>query len=378
MRRRIIVLADDPPRAALVVGGRLEDLLIDPPSGADRPPMPGEIWPARIDRMPKGVAGAFASLGEGRTGHLREREGLRPGQRRPVQVVATAEPGKAVPVSPRILIKGRRLILTPGAPGVNVSRQIRDPAERARLAAAVAAPDDGTGVILRSAAAGAAEAELEAERRLLLAELARALGPDGAGPQEVAPVSPHELALREWTDPPPDAILAGPELCRRLRGADLRRLFFADPALEARLEDAGGDPFARLELWEEIARLLAPRVDLPGEAFMYVEPTRACVTVDVNTGGDFSPAAGLKATLAAMRELPRQLRLRGLGGKIVIDPAALARRDRRTVEESLKAALKRCPIETSFAGWSALGHIELNRKRERRPLSETLPREALP
>jgi Rne/Rng family ribonuclease len=105
---------------------------------------------------------------------------------------------------------------------------------------------------------------------------------------------------------------------------------------------------------------------------MYVEPTRALVAVDVNTGGDFSPAAGFKANLAALRELPRQLRLRGLGGQIVIGPAPMAKSARAQAEGAFRAALRDDPVETSLAGWTTLGLLEVQRKRERRPLALTL------
>jgi Rne/Rng family ribonuclease len=103
---------------------------------------------------------------------------------------------------------------------------------------------------------------------------------------------------------------------------------------------------------------------------MAVEPTRAMVTVDVNTGGEFSAGAAVTANVEAARELPRQLRLRGLGGQIAVDFAPLKKPDRRRVEETLKSACRRDPVETTLAGWTPLGHFELQRKRERRPLTE--------
>ena len=106
---------------------------------------------------------------------------------------------------------------------------------------------------------------------------------------------------------------------------------------------------------------------------MFVEPTRALVAVDINTGTDTSPAAGLKANIQALRALPRALRLRGLGGQIVIDPAPLSKRDRRQVESVARAAFRADPIETTLVDWSPLGHLEVVRKRERLPLKDCLP-----
>ena len=96
------------------------------------------------------------------------------------------------------------------------------------------------------------------------------------------------------------------------------------------------------------------------------------MAVDVNTGGDTSPAAGLKANLAAAKDLPRQLRLRGLGGQITLDLAPMGKKDRRQFETTLRAAFRHDATETALAGWTPLGHYELQRKRDRVPLSEVL------
>ena len=120
-------------------------------------------------------------------------------------------------------------------------------------------------------------------------------------------------------------------------------------------------------VWEEIEALRRPVVPL-GQGFMAIEPTRALVAVDVNTGADLSPAAALKANLAAAAELPRQLRLRGLGGQVTVDFAPLAKAARPRVEAALAAALRGDGIDTSVAGWTPLGHLELQRRRIRRPL----------
>ena len=76
-------------------------------------------------------------------------------------------------------------------------------------------------------------------------------------------------------------------------------------------------------------------------------------------------AAGLKANLAMAKDLPRQLRLRGLGGQVVIDPAPMSRRDRKTLENAIKSSLRRDTIETNFVGWTPMGLIELQRARIR-------------
>lgn len=348
MKGRLIVLGEHAGReaAALIVDGRLEDLLIEDEAAL----APGAILRAVADRLVKGQGGVFVRLPGGASGFLRETAGVAPGRPLLVQVAGTAEPGKAVPVTTRLLFKGRHAILTPGAPGVNVSRRIRDADRRERLEAvgrdAMADAGDellGAGLILRSAAEWAADEAVAAEIADLRDLAAKVLA-DASGAPELlvdAP-GPHEAAWRDWADPPPDTVAEDP-------GA---------------WEDHG--------LPGMIAGLLRPEVALGGGASMAIEPTRALVAVDVNTGADTSPAAGLKANIAAARDLPRQLRLRGLGGQVVIDVAPMPKRDRAAFDQQLRAAFRGEAAETTIAGWTPLGHVEIQRKRDRRPLAEIL------
>ena len=345
MKGRVIALDTLGGRraAALMVDGRLEDVLIDPPG--DDPRLPGAILRGVVDRPMKGLGGVFVQL-PGGTGFLRAAAGLAPGARVIVQVAGPAEPGKAPPVTQRVLFKGRLAIVTPGAPGLNVSRQIRDPEARAALEAEAAAAMAGApadfGLIVRSAAE--AEAGLGDEAARLIA-LARAVMADTEGGPELLLAAPdaHEAAWRDWADPAPDAV-----------------------------EDRPG-AFADLGVLDALDDLAASRVVLAGGATMHVEPTRALTAVDVNTGGDPSPAAGLKANIAAARDLPRQLRLRGLGGQIVVDFAPMPKKDRGTLEQVLRAAFRAEGGETVLAGWTPLGLFELQRKRDRLPLAGLLP-----
>ena len=332
------------PAAALIVDGLLEDFLIDP---ADDAPVPGAIYRGIVDRPMKGQGGVFVKLPEGAMGFLRQVSGLAPGQPVLVQVSGAAEPGKAVPVSMRLLFKSRYAILTPEAPGLNVSRRIRDEGMRAELdalaaeAMAGAAPD--LGLILRSACAEADPDEVT-EDIALMRGLAEAVLVDLAGGPELLVDGPgaQETAWRDWADPAPDEVADG-------EGA-----------------------FAAFGVEELVDAVLSPRVPLTGGGHMMVEPTRALIAVDVNTGPDTSPAAGLKANIAAARDLPRQLRLRGLGGQVVVDFAPMPKKERTPLEQVLRAAFKADGAGSSLSGWTTLGLYELVRKRDRRPLAEDL------
>lgn len=344
MKGRVIHLDEiaGRPAAALVVDGRLEELLIDP---ADDTPLPGAIYRAIADRPMKGQGGMFVKL-PGASGFLRQTAGLAPGQRLIVQVSGPAEEGKALPVTTRLLFKSRYAIITPGAPGLNISRRIRDEDLRAELQGLAEAGMDGApeelGLILRSACEGA-EPEAVAEDIAAMRGLAEAVVADLDGGPEllVEGAGAHDTAWRDWGEPPPDAV-----------------------------EDGA---MARDGVLEMVEALAAPRVDLPGGGHMVIEPTRALVAVDVNTGPDTSPGAALKANVAAARDLPRQLRLRGLGGQVVVDFAPMPKKDRAILDQVLRAAFKSEGEQTHLAGWTALGLVELTRRRDRLPLSALLP-----
>lgn len=324
--------------AALLVDGRLEDLLID----EDSAPRPGAIFRAICDRPLKGQGGMIVRLPEGETGWLRGARGLRPGEPVLAQVTGVAEPGKAVPMTDRVLFKSRYAIVTPGAPGLNISRQIRDDDERDRLHIIARAMMEGqeAGLILRSAAEGADEDEIAEDIEAMVA-LAEAVAGDAEGDSPEALTEgdgPHVLAWREW------------------QAGDV-------------VTEPGG--FEREGVLDQMASLAGAVHDLnPGT--MVVEPTRALVAVDVNTGADTSPAAALKVNLAAARELPRALRLRGLGGQIVVDFAAMPKGQRKQLEQGLRAAFRNDGIETSLVGWTVMGLYELQRKRERPALGRVL------
>lgn len=341
MKGRVIALDELAGRkaAALIVDGRLEDLLIDPVD--EDTPAPGAIARAICDRPLKGQGGMILRLPGGASGFLREGKGLKPGQPLLVQIITRPDEGKAAPVTTRLLFKSRLAIVTPDAPGINVSRSIKDEESRVRLLeiAHDVMAGESAGLILRSAAAGAGDEDIAADIARMR-DLARAVLGDGEGREpELLLDGPdaHLLAWRDW-----DA----PDLLADAPGA------FRDHGVDAMID-----------------ALRSPRFDLAAGAFAFVEPTRALVAVDVNTGPDTSPAAGLKANIAAARDLPRQLRLRGLGGQIVVDFAPCPKKDRRQLELVLRAAFRADPVETALVGWTQLGLYELQRKRERLPLA---------
>ncbi|NOD75939.1 ribonuclease E/G [Ruegeria sp. HKCCD4332] len=339
MKGRTIVLdhIEDREAAALMVDGKLDDFLI----AADAP-TPGTIYRARADRPVKGQGGMFLTTPDG-PAFLRQVKGLAPGTMLLVQVSGYGEPGKAIPVSNRILFKSRYAIVTPEAPGLNISRSIRDEEVRDQLLeiAHEQMGDSRYGLILRSCCVGADADDIAEDISSMLAQADQVMNDDGTEPEILSEGdSPHILAWRDWTDPA--------EVVTRAGG------FETHGVLDA-LDVAHG--------------VSEP---LPGGGYLYIEPTRALVAVDVNTGADTSLAAGTKANFACAKLLPRALRVRGLAGQITLDLAPMPKKDRRGFESALRAAFKSDPDETILAGWTPLGHFELQRKRSRLPLAEIL------
>ena len=197
------------------------------------------------------------------------------------------------------------------------------------------------GLIIRSAAADA-DANDVSEDIIAMRALAEAVTSDqGTAPETLAEGDgPHALAWRDWVEP-------------------------AEIVTETGCFDTHS-------VSDAIDQARTSRVSLEGDALMFVEPTRAVVAVDVNTGADGSFAAGLKANLTCARRLPSALRVRGLGGQVVIDLAPMPKKERKTFEAVLRAALRKDDIDTVMAGWTPLGNYELQRKRARLPLADVL------
>lgn len=347
MKGRIVLLdtLNGRAAAALMVDGRLHDLLIDPPD--EGPAAIGTILRGVCDRPLKGQGGMMLRLPDGQSGFLRQGKGLAPGQPLLVQVTGLGLDGKATPVTTRLLFKSRYAIVTPDAPGLNIARSIKDEDERDRLLEIAHEGMDGApegfGLILRSAA-NEVDGDALADDIAAMRDLAEAVTADQAGDPELLVDAPdaHMTAWRDWASPEPDEVI-----------------------------DREG-AFADLGVLEEIDAVLATEVRLTSGASMRVEPTSALVAVDVNTGADSSLAAGLKANLAAARDLPRQLRLRGLGGQITMDVAPMPKKDRRQFEDALRRAFRADGTDTVLAGWTPLGMYELQRKRDRWPLAALL------
>lgn len=342
-------------RAAVVEAGQVVELAVIRPGQAV-----GGVWLGRVVSLNKALGAAFVDIGLARPGVLAAAD-LQEGQAVMVQGLADPHHAKGARLTAAVSLTGRRLALSPTRPGIAVSRKLSDTEERARLLAiAKAHALPGEGVVLRTAAAGCAAADIAAELQTL-----RALWQDAAEAARTAQ-APAPLL-------PPDAI--GRLLADNPR---LARVVVDDSGLHAELRrrhgdlverHAGGSAFDLHDAEEVLAAALEPVVPLPSGGSIVIEQTAAAVLVDVNSGpGDPGRSNG-----EAVAALAWQMRLRNLSGHILFD--AIPSRGRgslRRLVDRLREAVAADPIPTEVVGTTPLGLIELTRERRRASLAEVM------
>jgi ribonuclease G len=346
MSGRLFLVESDPAglRAALVEDRRLEAIEID---RAARPTRVGSVTAARVVRTVHGL-GTIVKLADG-TELLLDRGGPAPkaGEEITVQLAHAPRGDKLGTATRAIAFTGRGVVHLPHDSGLKFSRRLEiDETRRGMLEPLVAGKPGAW--IFRRGAGHIDEADFAAEIATLAAE--------GQGAEIAAPDAFWRLAT-DWAAEPPERILVAGLAARRTAERWCRA--FA-PGLEARIDPVEAGLFDLYDLDEAILELAEPRVTLPGGASLVIEPTEALTVIDVNAG----PAANaLSVNLAAAAEIGRQLRLRHIGGIVVIDFISVTQpRDRERITEALKSAVANDPSQTYILPMSALGLVEMTRE----------------
>ena len=401
-------------RVALVVDGALREVHVERPAAAS---LRGNLYRGKVVRVVSGVQAAFVDIGLGRPGflHVRDFHGVRvepgvtppdivklvrPGQSLLVQVAKDPLNGKGVRLTTNLALAARTVVLLPWDTHVGVSARIVDEDERGRLKDLVARVrtnlGQSYGYIARTACQSATEDQVRAEiedLERLWKRVSRRYGEscrtleaptdpergdsrnangclvheelpvptrivrDLAGPSTRAIVVNHPDTLQRLTD----YIERGlPELTEAIRGYEGRTPLFEARGLEAAID-----------------RALDTRVRLPSGGCLVIEQTEAMATIDVNSGrfvdsSDLESTA-FKTNLEAAREIPAQLRLRNIGGIIVVDFIDMADDDhRRAVMAALIDAASDDSARFRASGFSELGLVEISRRRTRESLERQL------
>ena len=306
---------------------------------------------------------------------------LKEGQEVVVQVTKDPLAAKGPRVTTNIALPGRTLVYLPGVREVGISRRITDAAERDRLRAMLEALSVEGGFIARTAAQGASAAELETDRAYLT-DLAARIGRKAEN--AAAPALLHrelELALRVARDLAPNdvgAIRVDDEAAALRLEEFLRALA---PGLAARVDLFKKEQpiFEFFGVESEIEAALENRVPLRSGGSIVIHQTEALVAIDVNTGR-FIGKEGLEETvfaanLEAIPEVARQMRLRDLGGLLVVDFIDMEDPEhRRAVFEKFEAELARDRSRTRVLTISDFGLVEITRQRSRGNLEQVLTR----
>jgi ribonuclease G len=354
----------------------------------------GNIYKGRVDNVLPGLEAAFVDFGLEKNGFLhvdeivlpgveiprRGRGGgrsitdlLKPGQEVVVQVVKDPLKTKGARLSMELSIAGRYLVYTPSGEGIGVSRRLND-RERDRVRKQVKGLDlRGGGVIVRTAAAGATRKDFERELLYLdkLNDVMNRRVKEATAPAMV--FQEADLSVRVVRDIASEtferAIVDDPKQHHRLVS------FFSRlaPELVERVElyeEADKPLFERYGVDDVIEGVLSRRIDLPSGGYLIIDYAEALTVIDVNTGSFTGKgrAARLedtitKTNLEAADEVVRQLRLRDIGGIIVIDFIDMARaRNRDAVLKTLRKALDEDKTKTYTAEISPLGLVEMTRQ----------------
>ncbi|HEX6885459.1 MAG TPA: Rne/Rng family ribonuclease [Planctomycetota bacterium] len=298
---------------------------------------------------------------------------LKKGQMVAVQITKDAIGDKGPTLTTYISIPGRYLVLMPSLERTGVSRKIDDERERRRLKRILQSLDipDGMGVIVRTAGIGRSKTEIHRDLEYLLLAWEDFSKRLRAGRNPAPLYQESDVAIRTMRDlftPETEAVIVDDapvfqrmvEFTKRLMPEHIERV---------RLHDGERPLFHSHGVEQDFEKIFARRVELPSGGSIVIEQTEALVAIDVNSGrtreegAEFEDIA-LKTNLEAVPEIARQIRLRDLGGIIVLDFIDMMRASgRKAVERAVREALKADRARAKIGRISQFGLLELTRQR---------------
>ena len=382
-------------RVAILEQGVTQELHIERTSGRG---IVGNIYNGRVSRVLPGMQSAFVDIGLDRAAFLhvadirnsmQEGDAVKPiekllyeGNSIVVQVIKDAIGTKGARLSTQISLAGRLLVYLPQESYIGISQRIEDNSEREMLREKlqqILPPEEKGGYIIRTMAETADEDDLRADLEYL-----HRLWHD-IEQQSIVIAAPVLLyqdldlshrVLRDFVDDNTDRILVDSrENYHRL--VRFSRNYMTNIAERVTLYTGDRPLFDLYGVEEEIDKSLAKRVNLKSGGYVIIDQTEALTTMDVNTGGfvgvrNFDDTI-FKTNLEAAQVIARQLRLRNLGGIIIIDFIDMdSEEHRNAVLAELKKALQKDRTRITINGFSALGLVEMTRKRTRESLAQVL------
>jgi ribonuclease E len=304
-------------------------------------------------------------------GRPRIEQVLEKGRPLTVQVTREAVEGKGAVLTTELSLAGRYLVLTPYDETRGVSRKVEDEETRKRLkdlAAGLNLPS-GCGAIVRTNALDQTKRDLNRDLNALL-RVWRKVGKEAGQVKNAKLIySDQNLilrTLRDTLDSSVKEILVDDETALQ-QAAQYLKAFLPRTKIKLQHYDDRTPLFSRYSLDKQIERIYDRRVPLPGGGSIVIDPTEALVAIDVNSGrtrGGSGEETAINTNLEAALEVARQLRLRDIGGLVVVDFIDMrATRNRRKVEKALKEALKEDRARAYVGRISPNGLLEVNRQR---------------
>jgi len=347
----------------------------------------GDVYLAKVDNILPSIDAAFVDVGSDKMGFLHAediigkgslKDKVKPKQNLIVQVVKEPTGHKGPRVTTMLSIPGRFLVLMPQETGVNVSRKITSQKERARLKSVVnLIKPVGVGVIVRTEAEGQTEAEIQDDLEMLLEKWNTIIT---AAESHTAPCIIHrdqdllyrvirEACTEDVAKITVDTAFAHQRVSQLLQAWNMNK----NTTVETY---KGSQPLLVASgIHKEIKAALQVKVNLPSGGYLFIQPTEALTVIDVNSGKFTSSATQdetiVKTNIEAVHEIARQLKLRNIGGMVIIDFIDMnSRTDKLAIMQELELALEDDKSKPQVGQLSDLGLVELTRHRQGQSLSE--------
>lgn len=347
----------------------------------------GDVYLATVDNILPSIDAAFVNVGTDKMGFLHAqdvmgkgtlKEKLSPKQKLVVQVVKEPTGHKGPRVTTEISLPGRFLVLMPNEPGVSVSKKIENSKERARLKAIVnLIKPVGVGVIIRTEAEGQSESDIQEDLEILLEKWNNII-------TSAETLNPPNLIYRDQdllyrvireacTDDVKEIIVDTPFALNRVQS--ILQNWHMSKGIQVTLYKGTEPLLIAMDIHKEIKAALNVKVNMPSGGYLFIQQTEALTVIDVNSGKFISSATQdetiLKTNIEAVHEIARQLRLRNIGGMVIVDFIdMMSRADKLAMMEELEIALEPDKAKPQVGQLSDLGLVELTRHRQGQSLSE--------
>jgi len=377
-----IVIAERDNIAAVIENGRVAEFFVH---RGDI--ILGDVYLCQVENILPSIEAAFVNVGSDKMGFLHAQDiggkgalqdKLKPKQKLVVQVVKEPVGHKGPRVTTEISLPGRFLVLMPNEAGINVSKKITSSKERARLKSLVnLLKPVGVGVIVRTEAEGQTEADIQEDLEILLEKWNNIVtSAESMNPPSLLYRDQDLLyrVIREACNEETQEIIVDTGFALN-RVQNLLQNWHMNKNINVTLYKGSEPLLVAMDIHKEIKAALQMKVNLPSGGYLFIQTTEALTVIDVNSGKFTNSATQdetiLKTNIEAVHEIARQLRLRNIGGMIIIDFIDMTNRiDKLTMMEELELAMEADKAKPQVGQLSDLGLVEMTRHRQGQAISE--------